>query len=99
MLLLGCGDIRNALTTAAALVNAGARCSCQLHLNDVSDAVLARDALLLAAAAEMDPEKADDVNFLWSLWFCAQLSAEHKQRLDLLLQKVGQEDNKEAASG
>jgi hypothetical protein len=65
-----------------------------VHLNDISDAVLARDALLLAVAASMDPNKAQDAQFLWALWFCAQLSAEHKQRLDVLLQQVGFIPNK-----
>jgi hypothetical protein len=88
VLLLGCGDVRNALTTAAALHKAGASSSCEVHLNDISDAVLARNALLLAAAANIDPQKAADVQFLWAVWFNATLSAEHKQRLDVLLQQV-----------
>jgi hypothetical protein len=94
VLLLGCGDVRNALTTAAALRSAAASSSSsssssyKVHLNDISDAILARDALLLAAATTMDPSSAADVEFLWALWFCAQLSAEHRQRLDLLLQQV-----------
>jgi hypothetical protein len=92
VLLLGCGDVRNALTTAAALRSAASSSSssssCEVHLNDISDAILARDALLLAAATTMDPGSAEDVEFLWALWFCAQLSAEHRQRLDLLLQQV-----------
>jgi hypothetical protein len=92
---LGCGDVRNALTTAAALRSATASSSSssssssyEVHLNDISDAILARDGLLLAAAATMDPGKAADVEFLWALWFCAQLSAEHRQRLDALMQQV-----------
>jgi hypothetical protein len=94
VLLLGCGDVRNALTNAAALRSAGASSSSssgssyEVHLNDISDAILARDALLLAAATTMDPSSAADVEFLWALWFCAQLTAENRQRLNLLLQQV-----------
>jgi hypothetical protein len=94
VLLLGCGDVRNALTTVAALGSAEASSSSsssasyEVHLNDISDAILARDALLLAAATIMDPGDAADVEFLWALWFCAQLSAEHRQRLDIMLQQV-----------
>ncbi|KAF6266094.1 hypothetical protein COO60DRAFT_1456782 [Scenedesmus sp. NREL 46B-D3] len=90
VLLLGCGDIRNALTTAAALHSAGASSSCEVHLNDISDAILARDALLLAAATRMEPDTAADVEFLWALWFSAHLSAEHRQRLEELLQQAVQ---------
>jgi hypothetical protein len=62
VLLLGCGDIRNALVTAAALrqllhdaatpgsttsENGDTKQEIQIHLNDVSDCILARDVLLL----------------------------------------------------
>lgn len=88
VLLLGCGDVRNALTTAAALHSAGARAS-EIHINDISDVILARDALLLAVAATMDPGSKEDVEFLWGLWFCAHLSSDQKQRLNVLLHQVG----------
>lgn len=64
VLLLGCGDIRNALVTAASLrqLLLGAapdratsendnKEEIQIHLNDVSDCIMARDVLLLVRPA------------------------------------------------
>lgn len=70
--LLGCGDIRNALVTAAALrqllhgaapddratSETNNREEIQIHLNDVSDCILARDVLLLVRPAPTQPPRA-----------------------------------------
>lgn len=95
MLLLGCGDARNALLTTGRLQQLGAR-STHLHLNDISPVVLARNALLLAVAAAADVTSShpgdvpgDDLQFLWALWYNARLSSEHRQRLNHLLDQVG----------
>lgn len=57
VLLVGCGDIRNALVTAAALPKLCAGPSrkqqqqqqqqIEIHINDLSDVILARDVVLL----------------------------------------------------
>jgi len=112
VLLLACGDVRNALTSAAALkqlqgtqpVTKPTKVKPQqlrqqqrqqeqlpqieLHLNDVSDVMLARDVVLLSISCSIDPSCADDLQYLWGVWFNAALSQSHKQRLDQLLQQV-----------
>eukprot|EP00878_Enallax_costatus_P030805 GHUV01033597.1.p1 GENE.GHUV01033597.1~~GHUV01033597.1.p1 ORF type:complete len:206 (+),score=41.58 GHUV01033597.1:600-1217(+) len=87
VLLLGCGDVRNALKTAAALHAAGCTAA-EVHLNDISDVILARNVILLQAASSIDCSQPDDVAFLWSIWFNACLEQEQRQRLDALLQQV-----------
>ncbi len=89
VLLLGCGDIRNALLTAATLSQRGAK-QVAIHLNDVNDVILARAALLLALADGTDPGKAEDVQFLFAVWYCAALSPQHAERLRQAVQKLVQ---------
>lgn len=87
VLLLGCGDVRNALRTASALASAGAA-SIALHLNDCSDCALSRAALLLHLAEVLDPTSRDDVGFLFDVWFCGMMSAQHALRLRGVLREL-----------
>jgi hypothetical protein len=103
VLLLGCGDIRNALVSAPALrqlQNAKPSSSSgkakkqqqqqqiEIHLNDLSDVILARDVVLLCITASITPSCDDDLQYLWGVWFNAVLSQTHRQRLDQLLEQV-----------
>jgi hypothetical protein len=104
VLLLGCGDIRNGLVSAPALLQLQTakpprisnnpqqqqqqQPQIEIHLNDISDVILARDVVLLCITQSINPSCDDDMQFLWGVWFNAVLSQRHKQRLDQLLQQV-----------
>jgi hypothetical protein len=60
----------------------------EIHLNDISDVILARDVVLLCIAASIDPRCDDDLHYIWGVWFNVVMSQAHKQRLDTLLQQV-----------
>ncbi len=74
LLLLGCGDPRHLLASVGCTthLHGGGRGTglAQLHvvLNDVVPHVLARTALLLLLARELDADSADDMDVLWDVW-------------------------------
>ena len=74
MLLLGCGDPRNLLASVGASSQQGPCALSRLHvvLNDVAPGVLARSALLLLMAAELDPDSNSDMDLLWDVWYNAE---------------------------
>lgn len=68
ILLIGCGDIRNLLCSLSSRPPAHVN-SMQVHLNDINAMVLARSALLLHICAGIDPSCAEDIGFLWDVWY------------------------------
>eukprot|EP00897_Mesotaenium_endlicherianum_P005406 jgi/Mesen1/4894/ME000244S04085 len=86
VLLLGFGDIRHVLQTAAA--NDPARRPGGLrkrhlafHLNDSNDVALARAALLLLVASDCDASSDANLDFLWAVWYHLSLTKEQSARL------------------
>lgn len=98
VLLLGCGDIRNALVTAAALrrqllhgtapghATSGidSKQEIQIHLNDISDCILARDVLLLVRCY-MRTAPAQQPPCAVSTWMWRPAVAQHMALLRSLL--------------
>ncbi|KAL4422968.1 hypothetical protein ABPG75_009165 [Micractinium tetrahymenae] len=70
-LLLGFGDVRNVLATAAACASTG------FDLCDVSPLNIARGLLLLHLASTIDPGSPDDLEFFWGISYCLRLSPAH----------------------
>eukprot|EP00897_Mesotaenium_endlicherianum_P005407 jgi/Mesen1/4895/ME000244S04082 len=93
VLLLGCGDIRHVLQTAA--TNDSARSQGGLrkrhlafHLNDSNDVVLARAALLLLVVSDCDASSDADLDFLWAVWYHLLLTKEQSARLASCLDRL-----------
>ena len=65
---MGCGDLRDPLTTA---IGARQNQFLHIHINDINLAIIARNILILkiASGPEFDPNKEEDVNYLWHLWY------------------------------
>ena len=69
LLFLGCGDLMNPLTTATG--------SCkkiknlQIHINDGSLPVIARNILVLkiVSSNKFSPENVRDMEYLWDIWY------------------------------
>ncbi|KAG1675399.1 hypothetical protein FOA52_012318 [Chlamydomonas sp. UWO 241] len=93
VLLIGCGDVRNALMSLAATDRGTGTGSLQLHLSDAYPSVLARAALLLHLCTRLDPSSADDMRFLWAVWYNALWNVATHARfcaeVDVLVQSMG----------
>jgi len=77
--------VRNALATVAARPDAAA---VTVHLNELSDSVLARAALLLHLSEALNPASEEDMRFLFAVWFCAVLSGQHADRLRAVVRQL-----------
>ncbi|KAK3582021.1 hypothetical protein CHS0354_000262 [Potamilus streckersoni] len=88
-LLLGCGDIRNILFTIKTLDDEKSK-SKNLHfyLNDIEGVILARNLILFKILEIIDPDKNEDVEFLWSVWYDAQIPKESLNRLMHIIQDL-----------
>ncbi|GFH18291.1 DUF4470 domain-containing protein [Haematococcus lacustris] len=83
VLSLGCGDPRNMLLTLGSLSPPGpsatatpdpaakaSSCSyLELHANDHNPSIIARNMVLLALAAEVDPASPTDMQLLFDVWY------------------------------
>ena len=91
------GDIRNILTTVAGLSNPEhvnkTVCSLNFLVNDLSAEILARNIILLEIIHGMDPDKEDDVDYLWSVWYNVKLLPSHFDRLQMLITRYECDDN------
>ena len=70
MLFLGCGDLRNPLTTA---IGAKHNQYLHIHINDNSLLIIARNILIvkIISSPEFNPSKEADMDYVWHLWYDA----------------------------
>ena len=70
MLFLGCGDLKNAFTTASDI---NPNQYLHIHINDNNLLIMARDILILkiVTSLEYDTSKEADVDYVWHLWYDA----------------------------
>jgi len=72
---LGCGDLRNPLLTTTAVGdkhNAGQYYeNLDIHINDASLSVIARNILILKiiSCPKFDPNDDDDMDYVWDIWY------------------------------
>lgn len=69
ILFLGCGDLMDTLlATTAEHVQ-----KFQIHLNDMNPSIMARNIMILKiiTSCDFNPEKDEDLNFLWDVWYNA----------------------------
>ena len=95
LLLLASGDIRNVLCTVSDLSLRKRQerpKSLNFHLNDYDPSVVARNAVLVEAACEINPDIPADVDFLWNIWYNLALSKDHFDRLCNVLSKLLEKD-------
>ncbi|XP_068748435.1 uncharacterized protein [Montipora capricornis] len=88
LLLLASGDVRNILYTASemSLRKPQERAKClNFHLNDYDPTIVARNAVLLEVASSIDPNVAEDLDFLWNIWYNMALSESDFDRLQNIL--------------
>ncbi|XP_068748432.1 uncharacterized protein [Montipora capricornis] len=88
LLLLASGDVRNILYTVSemSLRKPQERAKClNFHLNDYDPTIVARNAVLLEVAGSIDPNVAEDLDFLWNIWYNMALSKSHFGRLQKIL--------------
>ena len=88
VLLLGVGDIRHILKTVGGISVRTKRAkvttppsSIKLVINDNDSALIARDILLLSIVTDIDPNKQQDIEFLWDVWYNSSLLNSHHVRL------------------
>ena len=74
MLFLGCGDLRNSLTTAIGTSNPNQYL--HIHINDENLLIIARNILIIKiiSSAKFDPSKEADLKYVWNLWYDATWS-------------------------
>ena len=79
-MLLGSGDLRNALVTASKLSDAYKNLN--IHLNDDLDIVVARNVLMahILLSDEFDPDNPAEVDYLWDVWYSLQWTENIRNR-------------------
>ncbi|KAL3852369.1 hypothetical protein ACJMK2_016023, partial [Sinanodonta woodiana] len=88
-LLIGCGDIRNILFTIKTLDDEKSKPkNLHFYLNDIEDVILARNLILLRILEIIDPDKNEDVEFLWSIWYDAAIPKDSLNRLIHIMQDL-----------
>ena len=88
LLLLASGDVRNILYTVAemSLRNSQERAQClNFHLNDYDPTIVARNAVLLDVVGSINADVAEDLDFLWNIWYNMALSESDYIRLRKIL--------------
>ena len=88
LLLLASGDVRNILYTVAevSLRNSQERAQClNFHLNDYDPTIVARNAVLLDVVGSINADVAEDLDFLWNIWYNVALSEDDYIRLQKTL--------------
>ena len=91
LLLLGSGDIRNFLFTLSELSIRKPHespKSLSFHINDYDPSVIARNAVLIQVASEINPDIPADVDFLWNIWYNLALSHDNFYRLQQVLRRL-----------
>ncbi len=84
---MGCGDLLSTLqsTTFKHLTNL------EIHLNDQNHSVLARNLLLLKVISDVDtfnPDKEEDITFLWDVWYNLEWSEHTVKRFHRVLENL-----------
>ncbi|BDA51223.1 hypothetical protein COCOBI_18-1000 [Coccomyxa sp. Obi] len=87
-LFLGCGDVRNVLATARDASKFRSLKHLTVHINDKERQIIARAALLLLLASELDAGCEEDMHFLWDVWYCLDLSHAQNSRLKKYLDRL-----------
>jgi hypothetical protein len=61
-----------------------------VHLNDNNPSVLARNILILKILSDtsFNPDKEEDLSFLWDIWYNAELSEVTKKRFLIVLKDI-----------
>ena len=82
---MGCGDLRNPLATSAVggKLHAGQHChNLNLHLNDASLPVIARNVLIMKiiSCPKFDPNNDYDMGYVWDIWYNATFSRSTAKR-------------------
>ena len=82
---MGCGDLRNPLATSAVggKLHTGQHCqNLNLHLNDASPPVIARNVLTMKiiSCPKFDPNNDDDMGYVWDVWYSATFSRSTAKR-------------------
>ncbi|XP_044174005.1 uncharacterized protein LOC114974698 [Acropora millepora] len=88
LLLLASGDVRNILHTVAemSLRNSQERAQClNFHLNDYDPTIVARNAVILDVVGSINADVAEDLDFLWNIWYNMALSESDYIRLQKVL--------------
>ena len=84
LLLLASGDVRHLLFTISELSlrkPAYQPNSIGFHINDYDPSVVARNVVILELVDTINPDVADDIDFLWNVWYNMTLSKAHIDRL------------------
>ncbi|PFX17637.1 hypothetical protein AWC38_SpisGene18024 [Stylophora pistillata] len=88
LLLLASGDVRNFLFTVSELSLRRPHDrprSLSFHFNDYDPSVIARNAVLIQVANEINPDIPADVDFLWNIWYNLALSQDNFDRLQQVM--------------
>jgi Domain of unknown function (DUF4470) len=86
VLALCCTDIQNILKTVAeapATVT-----TLEIHMNNKDALAVSRCLLLLELVGNLDINRVDDLDFLWSVWYCLELPAAYHRRLQPVIKKL-----------
>ena len=67
---MGCGDLRNPLTTA---ISSSPKTKLCIHINDANLQVISRNILILKIISSQDfnPVNEDDLSYIWDIWYNA----------------------------
>ncbi|BDA51221.1 hypothetical protein COCOBI_18-0980 [Coccomyxa sp. Obi] len=87
-LFLGCGDVRNVFATARDASTYRSLKHLTVHVNDNTRQIIARAALILLLANELDTECEEDMHFMWDVWYCLDLSHAQNSRLKQYLDRL-----------
>lgn len=84
---MGCGDLRNPLTTLSAgggIKNQGGQYfqNLNIHINDTSLAVIARNILILKiiSCPNFDLSNDNDMDYVWDIWYNATFTLSTTKR-------------------
>ena len=96
ILMLACGDIRHILKTVSKVNDDSGIESLNFVINDMEEAVIARDLCLLFMIDKLDVDNEADVALLWAIWYSIELSADQHKRFTDLLRHLVDMDHKQA---
>lgn len=96
LLLLGSGDLRHLFFTASELWQRKDSLrpdQVSFHVNDFDPVIVARNVIILKIVSNMDPEKPEDIDFLWNVWYNLSLSEDNHKRLLVVIEDLICHDN------
>ena len=95
ILMLACGDIRHILKTVSKVNDGSGIERLKFVINDMEEAVIARDLCLLFMIDQLDVDNEADVALLWAIWYNIELSADQHKRFTYLLRHLVEMDHKQ----